>query len=236
VVEATSDLDGEELLRRLDLPAPRATVIVNGSTTELRPDLVAPLGEVIGSVGDLAVAEGLTVLTGATDAGIFAILGAAMDGRSAPLVGVAPAGLVGRPGEGPSPDEEKESLEPHHSHFVLVDGHAWGDETAALLALADALGARAPSAAVLCGGGAGARAEALGHCRARRPIVVIAGSGRFADELAAAVGQPEGRSDPSLAEIAGRREVVLCRLEDGPTAVTDALSAALGLTGAKGST
>ena len=232
VVEAPPALGGEELLQRLELPAPRGTVVVNGSTTELRPELAAPLGEVIAAVADLAVANGLTVLTGATDAGIFSILGSAMDGRSAPLVGVAPAGLVVRPGEQPSADETaaRERLEPHHSHFVLVDGKAWGDETAALLALADALGARAPSVAVLCGGGTGARAEVQGHCRARRPVVVIAGSGRFADELVAAVAEPEGSRDPALAEVACA-EIVVCRREDGPAAVTAALAGALGLAG-----
>ena len=210
-------------------------MILNGSTTDLRPDLVGPLSEVIGSVADLAVAHGLTVLTGATDAGIFSILGAAMDDRSAPLVGVAPAGLVDRPGAAPAGEHgtNRQSLESHHSHFVLVDGDQWGVETPALLALADALGARAPSAAVLCGGGDGARTEVLGHGRAGRPIVVIAGSGRFADALAAAAAQPDDRRDPDMAEIIGRSAVVVCRIEDGPPAITAALRAALGLTGPK---
>lgn len=232
VVEAAPDLDGEELLTRLGLPAPQGTVIVNGSTAELRSDLVEPLGAVIGGVADLAVAHGLTVLTGATHAGIFSVLGAAMEGRSAPLVGVAPAGLVSPP-DGPSSQEagETERLEPHHSHFVLVDGNAWGDETAALLALADALGSRAPSAAVLCGGGDVARAECLGHCRAGRPIVVIAGSGRFADELASATTEPHHGRDPSVTEIIGKGNVVVCRLQDGPPAVAAALTAALHLDG-----
>jgi len=231
VVSAAPDLDGEELLRRLDVPSPRGTVILNGSTTELHADLVAPLGDLITGVAELAVAEGLTVLTGATDAGIFSILGAAMNGRSAPLVGIAPAGLVSPPGDAAAPDDarERENLEPHHSHFVLVDGDHWGDETEALLALADALGLRAPTAAVLCGGGEGARVEALGHCRAGRPIIVIAGSGRFADELAAAVARPDDNGDPSLVEITGGANVVVCRLEEGPTAVIAALTAALGL-------
>ena len=233
VVVAAPDLDGEELLRRLDLPSPRGTVVLNGSTADLPPDLVEPLGEVIGAVARLAVARGLTVLTGATDAGIFSILGAAMDGRSAPLVGVAPAGLVSPPGESAEPQEtqHRERLEPHHSHFVLVDGDEWGDETADLLALAAALGARAPSAALLCGGGAGAQAEAVGHCRAGRPILVIAGSGRFADDVAAAVSRHAGAggsADPAATEIAEHGQVRVCRLVDGPQAIVDALVAALG--------
>ncbi|MGI9023553.1 MAG: hypothetical protein ACR2HV_10065 [Acidimicrobiales bacterium] len=236
VVEVAPDLDGEELFRRLRLPEPRGTVILNGSTAELRPHLVAPLGEVIAGVARFAVYHGLTVVTGATDAGIFSVLGSAMERRSAPLVGVAPAGLVGEPGEAPEPEPEqnpagRERLEPHHSHFVLVDGDEWGDETQALLALAGALGSRAPSAAVLCGGGAGARVEILGHCRAGRPVIVIAGSGRFADELAAAVSRSGEGVDPAVAEMVDGGEVVVCGLEDGPAAVTRALSRALGLTG-----
>jgi hypothetical protein len=83
-------------------------------------------------------------------------------------------------------------LEPHHTHFVLVDGDAWGDETPALLALAGALARLAPSVAVICGGGAVTRTEVAGHQRAGRPIVAVAGSGRVADELPAS-GVAPGR-------------------------------------------
>ena len=226
-VYVPAGVDGEEVLRRLELPPPNGTAVVNGSTVVLAPELKERVRVVIGEgVARVALEDRLTVVTGATDAGIFTILGAAMTDRTAPLVGVAPRALVTWPGRRLPLlrflDRKRESLEPHHSHFVLVDGDEWGDETETLLALALALGARAPSVAVLCGGGMVARQEAVGHSRAGRPLVVLAESGRFADELAAAVNAG-GADDPLLAEIVQRGRVSVCPLAAGAAAIRTAL-------------
>lgn len=175
IVEARADAGGDELLAALGLPAPRATVVLNGSTAEYDPAMAGVLGELAAA----AVRERLTVVTGGTDAGIFALFGAAMAEPTAPLVGVAPRDRAGVP------------LEPHHTHHVLVEGDTWGDETPALLALAEALGRQAPSVAVICGGGQITRLEAEGHLRAGRPLVAVAGSGGVAGEF------PERAVDPS---------------------------------------
>lgn len=167
VAEVRPHIGGDELLAGLELPAPRATVILNGSTAECDPALAGVLGELAAA----AIRERLTVVTGGTDAGIFALFGAAMAEPTAPLVGVAPRHRDGVP------------LEPHHTHVVLVEGDDWGDETPVLLTLADALGRLAPSVAVICGGGAITRQEAAGHLRAGRPVIAVAGSGGVAGEL-----------------------------------------------------
>ena len=207
VVHTAADVDGDELLIALGLPPPRGTVVLNGSAAELDPSLATRLAEVVGRPGlaGLAERERLTVVTGGTDAGIFSILGQAMTTRSEPLVGVAPRSLVQPDGGVP--------LEPHHSHFVLVDGDEWGDETATLLALARALARQAPSVAVICGGGPVTRREALGHVRDGRPIVVLAGSGRYADELAR--------------ERVHTGDITVCALSDGADALVAAVLAAL---------
>lgn len=225
VLEARRDISGREIVSRLGLPEPRGTLVVIGSTVELEPSGSARVADaMVRGVARVALAGGLTVVTGATDAGIFAILGAALAGRSAPLIGVAPAHLVSWPG-GP-PRHDGVALEPHHSHFVLVDGDAWGHETAALLGVAAALGAVAPSAAVLCGGGAVSRDEALGNHRAGRELVVIAGSGRLADELGQATGGPPS-ADVVLAEIVAGGRVTVCPPDADGFAIGDAVLAAL---------
>ncbi len=175
IVEARADAGGDELIAALGLPAPRATVVVNGSTSGCDPSLAG----VMTALAGVAVRERLTVVTGGTDAGIFAFLGSAMAEPTAPLVGVAPRNRDGVP------------LEPHHTHHVLVEGDTWGDETPALLALAAALGRLAPSVAVICGGGRITRLEAEGHLRAGRPLIAVAGSGGVAGEF------PERAVDPS---------------------------------------
>jgi hypothetical protein len=167
VAEVRPDVRGDELIAALELPAPRATVVLNGTTAECDPGLTGVLAALAGAV----IREHLTVLTGGTDAGIFHLFGAAMREPTAPLVGVAPRDRAGVP------------LEPHHTHAVLVEGDDWGVETPALLALADALGRLAPSVAVICGGGSVTRLEVQGHLRAGRPLIAVAGSGGAAGEL-----------------------------------------------------
>ncbi len=185
IVEARADAGGDELLAALGLPAPRATVILNGSTAECDPAVAGVLGELAAA----ARRERLTVVTGGTDAGIFHLFGAAMAEPTAPLIGVAPRHRAGV------------ALEPHHTHVVVVEGDAWGDETPALLALAEALGRLAPSAAVICGGGSGTRLEVQGHLRAGRPLIAVAGSGGVADELAAHSVAPAALVDAVLAAV-----------------------------------
>ncbi len=167
VAEVRPHVDGDELVAGLELPAPRATVVLNGTTGHIDPALAGVLTALAGA----AMRERLTVVTGGTDAGIFHLFGAAMAAPTAPLVGVAPRHREGVP------------LEPHHTHAVLVEGGDWGVETPVLLALAAALGRLAPSVAVICGGGSVTRLEVQGHVRAGRPLIAVAGSGGVADEL-----------------------------------------------------
>ena len=221
-VDAPPDAGGEHLVALLGLPSPRGTIVVNGTTAELDRALAADVTEVLGANGLAGAVDrhGLTVITGGADGGIFSILGRAMGARSGGLVGVAPRALVTWPG-GPAGD--RVPLEPHHSHFLLVDGGAWGDETAALLDLAATLGRLAPSVAVICGGGTVTRREAVGHSRCGRPLVVVAGSGRVADEL---VGDTRP-ADAETAEIVARGQITVCQLSAGGPALVEAVLAAL---------
>lgn len=233
LLETPPDTGGDEMLAALRLPPPTGTIVVNGSVAALERGLSDRLAAVVGAEG-LAGAvqrEGFTAVTGATDAGIFSILGRAIAGGPAPLVGVAPRRLVTWPGRVPPGlrwlDRGRVPLEPHHSHFVLVDGREWGDETPALLALARALHVLAPSVALICGGGPVTRTEVLGHVRDGRPVVVVSGSGRFADELASALNGHRGDHDASLEEIVALGRFTVCPLSDGAPALVGAVRAAL---------
>jgi hypothetical protein len=193
-------VSGEEAAAALGLARPRGVVVLNGGTADLTPGLSDPLRRTLGDgLARVAIEEELTVITGGTDAGIFALFGQALDDKqSAPCVGVAPVGLVTWPGgewatdRTPS-DDEAVPLEPHHSHFLLIEGEEWGAETDAMLALSGTLGAEAPSLAVLAGGGAGARREVLAHLRAGREVIVLDGTGRLAEQLVRAIA---GRGSP----------------------------------------
>src|SRR5437588_2802298 len=224
-VIAPPDVDGARLITQLGLPPASAVVAVNGSTAEgtSTPALTEAIVE---GVGGAIINQGWTAVTGATDAGVFSLLGQAAEALAprtprAPWIGVAPLGLVTWPGHPSSTDAVP--LERHHSHFALVEGDKWGNETRALLALTSALGERgAPSAAVIAGGGAMTRREAAGHARAGRPIIVLGGSGRLADELARAVTN-DTQDDDELAGILRYGRVVVCDIADGPSSIAAAL-------------
>lgn len=230
-VDVPADASGDDVLSRLDLPPPRGTIVVNGSTAPLERDVRDRLAEVVvHGVAKLAAHDGLTVVTGGTDAGVFRLLGPPLARAAAPVVGVAPRGRVSWPGmRSRAGFTELEPLEPHHSHFVLVEGDEWGDETGVLLALAGALAERAAVVAVLCGGGFVSRTEVLGHVRAGRPVVVLAGSGRLADDItrARALDERSRAGDPQMAEIAGAPVVAVVPVGDGADAVAGVLRTSL---------
>jgi hypothetical protein len=104
-------------------------------------------------------------------------------GAGFPLIGVASAGTVALPNIVP-PRPDAAALEAHHGHFVLTPGEDWGDEAPWLARVASVLAEGVPSVTVLVNGGRVAMDDVLLSVRGRRPVIVVAGSGRLADVLA----------------------------------------------------
>lgn len=133
------------------------------------------------------------VVDGGTDAGVMQLMGRARQAIAGtfPLVGVSPISLSILPNQLDSlPDAAP--LEPNHSHFLLVPGSNWGDESAWIANVATHLAAGAPSVTVLINGGEVTWEDARQSVRAGRLIITIAGSGRTADLIAAGL-----RGDPT---------------------------------------
>ena len=214
-----STVSGEEALAALGLATkPPGVVVLNGGTAELSTELDATLRGTLGALAEIVVEEGLTVVTGGTDAGIFAVFGRALgDDRSAPCIGVVPEARVTWPDRtrvnGTPAGDEPVPLEPHHSHFLLVEGSEWGVETDAMLALTAALSADRPSLAVLAGGGPVADREVRGHLLAGREVLVLAETGRLADQL---TGELVGQSRMT-AETASRGLVTVIGAGTSPS-------------------
>jgi TRPM family ion channel len=140
-----------------------------------------------------------TVIDGGTDTGVMSLMGVARQttGGHFPLVGVIVEELTNRP-RGASVDAVE--LEPNHTHFVFVPGSQWGEEAPWLAQLATVVSASEPSATVLVNGGRTAVSDVRHSVDAGRHVVVLDGSGRTADALAAAVRGEQ--SDPVVAELA----------------------------------
>jgi hypothetical protein len=163
----------------------------------------------------LAAAERIAILDGGTNSGVMALAGegAARHGLTAPLIGVCPRACVSWPGRW-NP-WAKAQLEPNHSHFVFTPGRRFGDESATIYAIAQTLGERMPTLGLVINGGEIVQDEALRNVTQGREMVVLEGSGRAADAIAAAwrTRQP---GDARLAMILARGRVILFPITEGP--------------------
>jgi SLOG in TRPM, prokaryote len=126
------------------------------------------------------------VIDGGTEAGVMQLMGQArrfVDGKF-PLIGVCPIGLAIWPGQ-VAETAEAAPLEAEHTHFFLIPGNRWGDESPWLAKIATELAGQTPSVTILINGGEVTWQDALQNIQAGRILIVINGSGRTADLISA---------------------------------------------------
>jgi len=186
-VESLAEFPG--ILNNTDIPQSRPTLVVIGGASRLNPedsDRVRLL--FTQALAPIAQRYQAVVVDGGTDTGVMRLMGQARAELHAtfPLIGVSPIGLVTLPGQ-TSTLEDAAPLEPNHTHFFLVPGARWGDESIWLAQVASAIAADAPSITVLINGGDVTWEDAAQNVNMGRSLIVISGSGRTADILAAAV-------------------------------------------------
>jgi hypothetical protein len=132
------------------------------------------------------------VITGGTDSSMITAMGRSRgrNGYQFPLIGIAPEGMVTwpeAPGNGNilTAIHEREELESHHSHFILVPGSRFGSETKWIVRAASMIAkGRSKSVTVLINGGKVSQNDVDEGLQAGRPLIVLAGTGRLADEIA----------------------------------------------------
>ena len=198
-----------DLLHTLNIRQPNAVIIIAGGASKMDEQVHPDLDRLFTrGIAQVATSTRALIIDGGTHAGVMAIMGQAVaeQQRRSTLLGVAPAGIVTYPGKSTCMSGSKSvpgvPLDPNHSHFVLVETDEWGGETETMYELAKTLSAGSPSVAVLINGGSIAKSEVLHNVRQRRPIIVIEGSGRLADEIARLWQEkPSSFSDAQLSEI-----------------------------------
>jgi hypothetical protein len=135
-----------------------------------------------------------------------------------PLIGVTPLELVRYPGY-ENEGESINDLNTAHSHFVLTVGDEFGDESETITHLTYALSGmgQQPALGILINGGKITRKEV--HARTTSelmsfPLIIIEGTGRFADLLATAYhsGQAE---EPDVMEIITKGRLQSVSVKDG---------------------
>jgi len=218
-VKVEGDLDGA--LRALDIPhGPGPVVLLFGGAARLEDARRSLIERFLTDAFLPAVAAmGGIVLDGGTDAGVMRLIGLARErlGGSPRVIGVAPFAKVQVPGSRGSTE-----LAPGHAAFVLVPGAAWGSETRWFHQIADRISS-APAMSVLIDGGPLAIGEVERSLELGRRVVVVDGTGRAADDVAAAVREPSG-GGPRLAAIAASSSVAVVDVTIGPHDLERALS------------
>lgn len=191
----------------------RPVLAVVGGAEGMADDVVDDVVELLRTgVLPLLDRRGATVVDGGTDSGVMRVMGRARAAAGArlPLVGVAAEGTVGPVSLADT--GERPMVEPHHTHVVLVPGRSWGDESPWLAAVATAIAGDQPSVTLVVNGGDIVWQDIEHSLRLHRPVVVLAGTGRAADEIAAAAAGRDG--DHRAGGVAGHDLVSIVDIDD----------------------
>jgi hypothetical protein len=224
-ITAARDTSAKEILNALEIASPRAVILLFGGAAGLDDSRKAHLATLFADgVTPVAAELGALIIDGGTQSGVMAIMGEAV-ARSPgtfQLLGIAPKGKISHPEiADASAVSDGAALEPHHSHFVLVESAEWGGETGKMLELGRAF--NAPIVAILVNGGAIAADETLQSVRNGWPLLVVEGSGRFADELSGAVRDGQSPKSTEVSEIARSGRATLFHLDDPAEKLRDEL-------------
>lgn len=207
-----------DALERIGLGGSHSILVVVGGASKISEadflrikrlftEVLAPIAESLGAY----------VVDGGTDAGVMQLMGEARTqiGAKFALIGVTPENKVALPNQ-QEPDADLTPLEPNHTHFVLVPGDNWGDESPWISDVATMLANNAPSVTVLLNGGEITFDDAFSSVNTGRLVVVIAGSGRTADILADALrGEGTDERAKKLAKSGILQYVNLIDIENG---------------------
>lgn len=224
VAQVRQPADIPAVLRTLGVDVRRPVLVSAGGAGGMTPDDLAVMAEVLQRIIPALDGWGAAIVDGGTDSGVMRVMGrirAALGARM-PLVGVAAEGTVLLPGTSARPDAA--ALEPYHSQVILVPGRTWGDESPWLSWVAAAIADGEPSLTLVVNGGQ-ITYDDIGHSlQAGRPVIILAGTGRAADTIAAAARGDTG--DPKAAHAAAAPGTQIVCLDD-PQALYAAIESIL---------
>ncbi len=225
VLKVQPGQDLTSALSTMNLTQRRPVLVVIGGASKIsESDLVRLKHLFVEVLAPLAQELNLFVADGGTDAGVMGLIGNARHqiNGTFPLIGVSPIGLVEfRDHPNPSPDAA--TLEPHHTHFFLVPGSQWGDESPWLAKIASTLAGDYPSVTILINGGAIALVDARENVKVDRPLMVIGESGRLADEIAVSLSNPEQEMRQEIASLIETGQVTVFNLSDAFSQLKESL-------------
>jgi hypothetical protein len=162
-------------------------VLIGGEIDERQAEVTR---QSIQTISKIAEDMKAVIICGGTDMGVMAEIGQVhwKNHCTYPLVGVTPEDLVTWPGDPRSTNflwwgRKRWQLEPHYSHFILVPGSQFGDESPWIVDAVTILSRGHRSVTILINGGEVSRKDIELSLENSRPVVALSRTGRLADEL-----------------------------------------------------
>jgi len=177
-VNITDDKEIQEALRELEISYPRPVIVLVGGAGGIGWLDKFPMRKAIRIVARLAEETQAVVVDGGTQAGIMTEIGKQRKQNkfSFPLIGVVFDSLLMQ-------EEPKSILDANHTHFFLVPGNDWGDESAWISKIGTAIAEDRKSITILVNGGNISKTDVEYSLLENRPAFVMRGTGRMADEI-----------------------------------------------------
>ena len=174
----TEDKDIQAALIELDIPHPNSVIVLVGGAGGIGWLDKFPMRKAIKIIARLAEETQSVVVDGGTQAGIMTEIGGQRKRNkfSFPLIGVVFDSLLMK-------KEPQSILDPNHTHFFLIPGDNWGDESAWISKIATAIAGDRKSITVLVNGGNISRTDVGYSVLEDRPTFVMRGTGRMADQI-----------------------------------------------------
>jgi hypothetical protein len=167
-----------EALTQLEIPHPNAAIVLVGGAGGIKWMDKFPMKKAIKIVAQLAEETHSVIVDGGTHAGIMAEIGNQRKSSkfTFPLVGVVFDSLVIN-------EDPKSILDENHTHFFLIPGSDWGDESGWIAKIATAIAGDEKSITILVNGGNISRTDVEYGLLENRPAFIMRGTGRMADEI-----------------------------------------------------
>ena len=177
-VNISEDKEIQQALTELEISHPNTVIVLVGGAGGVGFWDKFPMRKAIRIIAELAEETQSVVVDGGTQAGIMKEIGKQRKQNkfSFPLIGVVFDSLLMK--------ENPESiLDPNHTHFFLIPGEDWGDESAWISKIATAIAGDKKSITVLVNGGNISKTDVQDSLLENRTAVAMRGTGRMANEI-----------------------------------------------------
>jgi hypothetical protein len=178
----------EQAISELRLGGNYPVIVLIGG--EIDAQQVEVTRQSIQTISKIANDMNAVVICGGTDMDVIAKIGQERweNHCTYPLIGVAPKELVTWPGGPRSTNflwwgRKRGQLEPHYSHFILVPGSQFGDESPWIVETVAILSKGHRSVTILINGGEVSREDIELSLKTSRPVITLSHRGRLVDEL-----------------------------------------------------